>query len=121
MRMEKTSGSPSRHAITCGSASGSPQNEHLFVAPAGGTYDFDSTTTDYDGVLANAVSQQTKELGLRHALAFKLFESKGISEREQSQTEPRESLIADVTGDGLDDLVLLSHDRVLVYPQDDGK
>lgn len=63
----------------------------------------------------------SKDLGLRHALAFKLFESKGISEREQSQTEPRESLIADVTGDGLEDLVLLSHDRVLVYPQDDGK
>lgn len=63
----------------------------------------------------------SKDLGLRHALAFKLFESKGISEREQSQTEPRESLIADVTGDGLDDLILLSHDRVLVYPQDDGK
>lgn len=63
----------------------------------------------------------SKDLGLRHALAFKLFESKGISEREQSQTEPRESLITDVTGDGLDDLVLLSHDRVLVYPQDDGK
>ena len=63
----------------------------------------------------------SKELGLRHALAFKLFESKGVSEREQSQTEPRESLIVDVTGDGLDDLVLLSHDRVLVYPQDDGK
>lgn len=63
----------------------------------------------------------SKELGLRHALAFKLFESKGVSEREKSQTEPRESLIADVTGDGLDDLILLSHDRVLVYPQDDGK
>ena len=63
----------------------------------------------------------SKELGLRHALTFKLFESKGVSEREQSQTEPRESLIVDVTGDGLDDLVLLSHDRVLIYPQDDGK
>ena len=63
----------------------------------------------------------SKELGLRHALTFKLFESKGVSEREQSQTEPRESLVVDVTGDGLDDLVLLSHDRVLVYPQDDGK
>ncbi len=63
----------------------------------------------------------SKELGLRHALTFKLFESKGVSEREQSQTEPRESLIVDVTGDGLDDLILLSHDRVLVYPQDDGK
>jgi len=26
-----------------------------------------------------------------------------------------------VTGDGKPDLVLLSHDRVLIYPQDDGK
>jgi hypothetical protein len=32
----------------------------------------------------------------------------------------RESLIADVTGDGRKDLILLSHDRVLLYPQDDG-
>jgi hypothetical protein len=63
----------------------------------------------------------SKELGLRHAMAFKLFESKGVSEREHSQTEPREALIVDVTGDGLDDLVLLSHDRVILYPQDDGK
>jgi hypothetical protein len=63
----------------------------------------------------------SKELGLRHAMAFKLFESKGVSEREQSQTEPREALIVDLTGDGLDDLVLLSHDRVILYPQDDGK
>jgi hypothetical protein len=30
-------------------------------------------------------------------------------------------VIADVTGDGKPDLVLLSHDRVLIYPQDDGK
>ena len=63
----------------------------------------------------------SKELGLRHAMAFKLFESKGVSEREQSQTEPREALIQDVTGDGLDDLILLTHDRVVVYPQDDAK
>lgn len=67
------------------------------------------------------ILDNSKDLGLRHALAFKIFESKGVSEREQSQTEPRESIIADVTGDGLDDLILLSHDRVLVYPQDDGK
>jgi hypothetical protein len=25
--------------------------------------------------------------------------------------------VADVTGDGADDLVLLAHDRVLIYPQ----
>ena len=32
--------------------------------------------------------------------------------------DPREVVITDVTGDGLADLVLLSQDRVLVYPQD---
>ena len=31
-----------------------------------------------------------------------------------------EAIIADVTGDNLNDLVLLIHDRILVYPQDPG-
>ncbi len=59
--------------------------------------------------------------GLRHALYFKVFEAKSLAGAEQAGSEPREALIADVTGDGLADLILLSHDRVLVYPQDDGK
>ena len=42
-------------------------------------------------------------------------------EGHEGGTEPRESAIADVTGDGRADLILLVHDRVLVYPQDDGK
>jgi hypothetical protein len=29
--------------------------------------------------------------------------------------------LADVTGDGRQDLILLSQDRVLIYPQDDGQ
>ena len=55
-----------------------------------------------------------------HALQFKVFEEKSFGGREGG-TEPRESAIADVTGDGRADLILLVHDRVLVYPQDDGK
>jgi len=31
--------------------------------------------------------------------------------------EPREALVADVTGDGRNDLIILVHDRILVYPQ----
>lgn len=61
------------------------------------------------------------EQGLRHATHFKVFEEKSFSRRGASGSEPREALIADVTGDGRPDLVLLVHDRVLVYPQDDGK
>ncbi len=55
-----------------------------------------------------------------HAFHFKVFEDKSFQGHEGG-TEPRESAIADVTGDGRADLILLTHDRVLVYPQDDGK
>lgn len=58
--------------------------------------------------------------GLRHATHFKVFEEKNFSGKEDTDPEPRESLISDVTGDGRADLVLLSHDRVLIYPQDAG-
>jgi hypothetical protein len=57
------------------------------------------------------------EHGLRHALHFKVFEEKSFAEEEGFGSEPREAAIADVTGDGRADLILLSHDRVLVYPQ----
>ncbi|MBW3541556.1 MAG: VCBS repeat-containing protein [Planctomycetes bacterium] len=59
--------------------------------------------------------------GLRKALHFKVFEEKSFSPQLAAGTEPREGLIVDVTGDGRSDLVLLTHDRVLVYPQDDGR
>jgi FG-GAP-like repeat len=55
---------------------------------------------------------------LKHALHFKVFETKSIVADEHVGQNPRESVIADVTGDGRADLVLLCHDRVLVYPQD---
>jgi len=59
--------------------------------------------------------------GLRHAVHFKVFEAKSLVAEERAGSDPREVLIADVTGDGRQDLVLLTQDRVLVYPQDDGQ
>ncbi|MCA9041287.1 MAG: VCBS repeat-containing protein [Planctomycetaceae bacterium] len=57
--------------------------------------------------------------GLRTTLNFHVFEEKGFQRDDDSRgNEPREGLITDVTGDGLPDVVLLSHDRILVYPQD---
>ena len=56
--------------------------------------------------------------GLRHALDFRIFEQKSFRGAAGGGSEPREALIADVTGDDRPDLVLLVHDRVLVYPQD---
>jgi hypothetical protein len=51
-------------------------------------------------------------------LHFKVFEADEHFQGRRSESyEPREAIIADVTGDGKNDLVLLVHDRVLVYPQ----
>lgn len=47
-----TSGARSRWPIGCGAAASSPQHAYEFVAPRSATYTFDSTTSDYDGVLA---------------------------------------------------------------------
>ncbi len=54
---------------------------------------------------------------LLHATGFQVFESKIFSGGEPREYEPSEAVIADVTGDGAEDLLLLAHDRVLIYPQ----
>jgi hypothetical protein len=57
---------------------------------------------------------------LVHAINFRVFEEKGFGRQRAEGMQPREGVIADVTGDGRDDLILLVHDRVIVYPQDNG-
>ena len=54
---------------------------------------------------------------LLYGTGFKIFESKMFSGGEPREFEPSMGTIADVTGDGADDLLLLAHDRVLLYPQ----
>jgi hypothetical protein len=50
---------------------------------------------------------------------WQVFEERTFrGRRGGEQNEPREALIVDVTGDGKNDLVVLVHDRVLVYPQE---
>mgnify|MGYP002627998391 FL=1 len=59
--------------------------------------------------------------GLRSATHFRVFEEKRlVSDSTSRGTEPREGLVVDITGDGRKDLVLLCHDRLIVYPQDAG-
>jgi len=49
---------------------------------------------------------------------FKVFETdEHFQGRKGASQEPRETIIADVTGDGKNDLILLVHDRILIYPQ----
>ncbi|MEM9701461.1 MAG: VCBS repeat-containing protein, partial [Planctomycetota bacterium] len=57
---------------------------------------------------------------IERATYWKLFEEKNFDGEGGGGLQPREGVIADVTGDGLNDLILLVHDRVLIYPQDDG-
>lgn len=54
---------------------------------------------------------------LQYATGFEVFESKMFSGGEPKEFEPSQVVVLDVTGDGANDIVLLCHDRVLVYPQ----
>ena len=56
---------------------------------------------------------------LVRALLFKIFEKKSFRD-VRSLIEPREMAIGDVDGDQRNDIVLIVHDRVLIYRQDPG-
>ncbi len=73
---------------------------------------------DPDSNLVEVLAWDAKLKTWSSRLHFKVFETDEHYEgKKGSAQEPRESIIADVTGDGKNDLILLVHDRVLVYPQ----
>jgi hypothetical protein len=49
---------------------------------------------------------------------WQVFEERTFRSRRNDEAEPREALVADVTGDGKNDLIVIVHDRILVYPQE---
>ncbi len=49
---------------------------------------------------------------------WQVFEQHTFRGRADALPEPREVLVADVTGDGKNDLIVVVHDRILVYPQE---
>jgi hypothetical protein len=53
---------------------------------------------------------------LVRATRFSVFQGKRFASTPETRGEPREVLAGDVTGDGIDDVVLLVHDRLIVYP-----
>jgi hypothetical protein len=49
---------------------------------------------------------------------WQVFEERTFRGRRADSPEPREAVIADFTGDGKNDLVVIVHDRILLYPQE---
>ena len=49
---------------------------------------------------------------------WQVFESHTFRGAQNALPEPRECAVADVTGDKKNDLIVLVHDRILVYPQE---
>ena len=49
---------------------------------------------------------------------WEVFEQHTFRGAQNAIPEPRECTVADVTGDGKNDLIVLVHDRILVYPQE---
>src|SRR5262249_51767065 len=49
---------------------------------------------------------------------WQVFEERTFRNRRSDMPEPREAVVADMTGHGKNDLVVLVHDRILLYPQE---
>ena len=49
---------------------------------------------------------------------WQVFEQRTFRGRGGDLPEPREAIVADLTGDGKNDLAVIVHDRILVYPQE---
>ncbi len=75
-------------------------------------------TLDPVSSVVEVLARDEKEKAWVSRLHFKVFEVDAhFQGRRGESMEPREAIVADVTGDGKKDLVLLVHDRVLIYPQ----
>ncbi len=76
---------------------------------------FSSEPRSFLGFLAQKPGEGGGLLQLR--LSFPIFEEKSLL-RGRGGSGPREILAAEIDGDGKTDLVLLIHDRLILYPQD---
>ena len=91
----------------------------LIVADINGDKKPDVILTDVNDHLIDILDYPS-ESTLNRGLTFKIFEKKSFRDRD-SMVEPRDMIVGDVDGDGRTDLVLLVHDRVLIYRQDSGE
>jgi hypothetical protein len=61
---------------------------------------------------------QASETGWDSVMHFPIFETAPGAGRRGGGRQPREVRVLDLNNDGLDDLLLLVHDRILLYLQD---
>lgn len=59
----------------------------------------------------------SKSRKLHHATEFEVFDSRLFGRGDSREYQPSAALIADLTADGMDDVLLVAHDRLLIYPQ----
>jgi hypothetical protein len=92
----------------------------LIAGDLNGDKQTDLALVDTAEHMVEIVTKQGAGVGeLARALTFKVFDKKSFRERD-SLVEPHDLTTADVDGDGRVDLILLVHDRVLIYRQDPG-
>ncbi|MFN0058807.1 MAG: FG-GAP repeat domain-containing protein [Planctomycetota bacterium] len=98
-----------------------PRDEGNYVSIAFGDLNNDKRT---DLVVSDGakhfieIYQRANDDDWQLALSFPVYESNSFRGQSGAQQEPRALAVGDVTGDGFEDLILIVHDRVLIYPQE---
>ncbi len=91
------------HDVVSGGFSGNKRKELVFL----------ETAHNYVDLVGYDASHRLVPIN-----RWQVFEERTFRSRRSEVAEPREALVEDVTGDGKKDLILMVHDRVLVYPQE---
>ncbi len=89
--------------VVAGDLTGSGRKDLVFMETAKNYLDLVSFTANHKLVPADR---------------WQVFEQHTFRGRDNAVPEPREALVKDVTGDKKNDLIVLVHDRILVYPQE---